>query len=188
MHFLLKLYYVVKYIPYYSIPNQTEDRFTTIDFNLLKKNGIKYIISDIDQTLLPQSSNQLSVDVCRKIEEVKTIFGKSHICFITNEPSTQRTASFLKQVSVDTIDTQGYQKPSPFTFNQAMLYFNDSAKANEVCFIGDRIWTDIIGANNVNMYTIKVAPYDINSDRDITKIMRIFENMLTNILTFFFRK
>jgi HAD superfamily phosphatase (TIGR01668 family) len=188
MNFLIKLYYVLKYIPFYSIPNQIENKFTTINFNLLNEQGIKYIVLDIDQTLLPQSGNQLSIDVCSKIEEIKTIFGSSHICFITNEPSAQRTASFLKQVSVDIINTQGYQKPSPFAFNQAILYFDNNVKADEICFIGDRIWTDIIGANNVNMYTIKVAPYDINSDRDITKIMRIFENMLTNILTFFFRK
>lgn len=170
----------MKYIPFYSIPNQVESKFIDIDFNLLKKRGIKYIITDVDQTIVPQSSNEISKEVCNKLEEIKKIFGNSSICFLTNEPSEKRHDILFNQVVIKTIDTHGIPKPLPEAFNYALQYFNmdmDDYK-KEVCFVGDRIWTDIIGANNINLYTIKVDPYDRNSDRYITSILRRVENKL----------
>ncbi len=184
MNFFIKIYYVIRYIPFYSISNQVESKFIDIDFELLKNRGINYIITDVDQTIVAQSSNEISKEVCDKMEEIKKIFGNSSICFLTNEPSKKRHDILFKQINIETVDTLGIQKPLPLAFNYALRYFKKDISNDEVCFIGDRIWTDIIGANNVNLYTIKVDPYDINSDRFITSILRRVENNSTKLLAY----
>lgn len=166
----------------FSVPNQREECFLDIDFHELKRKNIKYIISDIDQTLLAQSTTVLSSQMQEKIEEIKNIFGEKSLCFLTNEPSQARYNALYSQVNIPTIDTKGVQKPLPEAFEHAMNYFSYKSDVKDICFIGDRVWTDILGANQVGLYTIKVEPYAKKLDRYSTKILRILENITLKIM------
>lgn len=144
---------------------------------MLKNKGIKYIVADVDQTIVPQSSNIITEDIYLKLEEIKSIFGDNAICFLTNEPSEERHNILLKKTNIPVVDTRGERKPMPEAFIYALKLLNKDALPQEICFIGDRIWTDIIGANSVNFYTVKVEPFDPISDRYITKLLRHLENV-----------
>jgi len=176
-----QIFYVFKLMPFNSVANQTENNFLEINFQKLKNNNIKFIIFDVDQTIVPQSENILSREVLSKFNDIDTYFDKKNLCFISNEPSTLRSNMLMEQLNIHMVDTKSISKPNPLAFNYAKKYFGNNVSENEVCFIGDRIWTDIIGANYVGMYTIKVDAFDPNSDRKITLLLRLIESITTKI-------
>jgi HAD superfamily phosphatase (TIGR01668 family) len=162
-----------------NIANYEVKTFCNIDLNLLKQNGIKYIISDIDQTIVSQNSNNISKEVLKKIRQIEDIFGNKSLCFLTNEYSKTRAKIFCHKYNLIIIDSKEYKKPLPNAFMTAISYFGTNINKSEICFIGDRIFTDIIGANCLGMYTIKLQqPYNILSDNFITKLLRKIENII----------
>jgi hypothetical protein len=190
MIFFKKLDTVLRFSKTNSIPNEKEVYFTDIDFKNLKNNGIKYVCTDVDQTLVPQSHNKLDQNIVEKLNEIKNLFGKDAVCFLTNEPSKERNAALKAQTSIDVVNIQDSAKPCPEAFSHVKDYFKHNTgfkdiKPNEICFIGDRIWTDIVGANTYGMYSIQVNPYDKSSDRKSTAILRIFEDRIASHLTYF---
>lgn len=177
-----RVYFVIIHMLKNSIPNQYEKSFLEINFNTLqKKMGIKYIILDIDQTIVPQSSHTISVEIKHKIKKIKKLFGNNSICFLTNEPSANRKENIYKQLGLNVVDSFNFKKPLPQAFSYAVDYLDNEADTSQFCFIGDRVWTDILGANNYGLYTIQVDPYDKNSDRYSTKILRYLENYIIKI-------
>ncbi len=150
--------------------------FQEIPFSLLKKKGIKYIISDIDQTIVSQSNNLLSESMQKKLEEVQELFGQNSFCLLTNEPSDKRT-KYFNLFDIDVIDSKKDKKPCINAFLNASNYFGEKIKLDTICFIGDRLFTDIIGANNAGMITIRVNVLDTKSDTFITSILRRIEKI-----------
>ena len=150
--------------------------FQDIPFSLLKEKGIKYIISDIDQTIVSQSNNLLSESMQKKVEEVQSLFGKESFCLLTNEPSEERT-KYFNLFDMDVIDSKKDKKPCINAFLNASNYFGNNISVDTICFIGDRVFTDIIGANNAGMITIRVDVLDTKSDSFITSILRHIEKI-----------
>ena len=150
--------------------------FQDIPFSLLKERGIKYIISDIDQTIVSQSNNLLSDSMQKKLKEIQSLFGKNSFCLLTNEPSTQRT-DYFNLFDIDVINSQKDKKPCINAFLNASHYFGENITPDAICFIGDRVFTDIIGANNARMLTIQVDVVDIQSDSFITSLLRKIEKI-----------
>jgi len=150
--------------------------FQDIPFSLLKEEGIKFIISDIDQTIVSQSNNKLSQSMQNKLKEVQSIFGKDSFCLLTNEPSIERT-NYFNFFDIDVIDSRKDKKPCINAFLHASNYFGEKINPNTICFIGDRVFTDIMGANNAGMKTIRVDVLDPKSDNFITYILRYIEKL-----------
>ena len=150
--------------------------FQDIPFSLLKEKGIKYIISDIDQTIVSQSNNLLSESMQKKLKEIQFLFGKDSFCLLTNEPSNERT-KYFNLFYIDVIDSKKDKKPCINAFLKASNYFEENIDVDSICFIGDRVFTDIMGANNAGMTTIRVDVLDTKSDSFITSILRHIEKI-----------
>jgi len=78
------------------------------------------------------------------------------------------------------------QLPFPHLFNankpsrkgfRSMLSDLD-VSPEEAAMIGDQLFTDVLGANRMNMYTIRVDPIDPEKEYRFTKINRIGENVV----------
>jgi HAD superfamily phosphatase (TIGR01668 family) len=160
-------------------PKLRINSFVDIDFQDLKNNGIRYIISDIDQTITSQSENNICNEVIEKFDKIKEIFSEKNICFLTNEYSEERSREIYSQINIHTIRHKGRLKPYSDGYIAAIEYFkNNKIKMNEICFIGDRILTDVVGANNLGIFTIQVNPFNVKSDRMITKLIRFLEKLI----------
>lgn len=151
-------------------------KFQDIPFSLLKEKGIKYIISDIDQTIVSQSNNIVLPSMQKKLKEVQSLFGKNSFCLLTNEPSQERT-EYFKLFNIDVIESKKDKKPCINAFLNASNYFGENIDTDTICFIGDRVFTDIMGANNAGMTTIRVAVLDKKSDSFITSLLRYIEKI-----------
>ncbi len=119
--------------------------------------GIKFLLLDVDGTLIPRGEINVHIDIKTWIEEAKKYF---MIHLISNNPSKKRIKSIAEQL--DLSYTYKANKPSKKKIEEYILKSN--AITNEVAIIGDRIFTDILAGNRVGIYTILVKPVKSNGE------------------------
>src|SRR3989338_3919078 len=94
-----------------------------------------------------------------------------------------RKKEIKKDLGVEVIDMK-YKKPNPKAFRQALEYFNNP-DSDKVAMVGDRLFTDIIGAKGVGFYTILVKPIEPKKDPLYIKLARPVEEFIRML---YFRK
>lgn len=146
-------------------PHQTVESIYAIDFSTLKQKGIKAIIADLDNTLVPWRSKNINPTLFTWIETVRSHDLK--IAIVSNNTSS-RVGSLSAQLGVTALAKA--VKPRRGAFRSVAAQFN--LEPHEVAVVGDQIFTDILGGNRTGMYTILVAP--ISSSEFIgTKLIRL---------------
>lgn len=132
-------------------PDLIVDKVQDIDLNTLLKKGIKGVILDIDNTLVPPHVKEADDNAVRWIEKVKGA-GLS-VCIVSNA-TKKRVVKFNKKLELYAIHRAF--KPAMSAFRKAMGIMG--VKPDETAVIGDQIFTDIYGGNRVKAYTIMVKP------------------------------
>ena len=120
----------------------------TIDYGALISLGYKGIIFDIDNTLVPHGKDS-TPEVDALFEEIKATGLKT--VFLSNN-SRERVERFNKNISSPFVSSAG--KPIPKNFRKAAKLTGLDRK--EIIYIGDQIFTDILGANLAGLDTILV--------------------------------
>ena len=137
--------------------------------------GIKFLLLDVDGTLLPREEINVHIKVKEWINNAKSYF---QIHLISNNPSKKRIKYIAEQL--DLTYTYRANKPSRKKIEDYIL--NSNAKPDEVAIIGDRIFTDIIAGNRLGLYTILVKPIKANgTSNDNYKVEKI-ERRITQII------
>ena len=141
---------------------------------LLKKHGIRLLIVDIDNTLIPSRSNVISEEARAFISDLRKE-GIEPIVVSNN------VSSRIQKVS-DELQVQCFPfsfKPLPFGFRKAMDTVH--AKASQTAVLGDQLLTDIWGGNRLGIMTILSDPI-ASKDNFFGAINRRIENILFRIL------
>lgn len=136
----------------YCRPKEYLDSIYQIDFGALRKKGIKGIILDLDETLLPREMLDISPVLFAFIEGVKDK-GLS-IFLMSNSTRAARVEHVGKTFNIPFM-TQAL-KPLPFAYEKVMKKLN--LLPHEIAVIGDQLFMDILGGNLAKMYTILVKP------------------------------
>ncbi len=136
-----------------------------INYNKLKENKVKLICFDLDNTLdAPDKiSNKKNKDIENLLNNLKKDFD---ILIVSNNTIQNRVSSFANLYDLEYIEAM----KKPFKKN----YQNDkilSYKKEEVIFVGDKLVTDIIGANKLGYGSILVDPLFPNHKTWYTSIM-----------------
>lgn len=133
-------------------PDKYLESVDHVDFEMYYKQGIRGIISDIDNTLVPHGA---PAD-----EHIINVFQKIHslgmdTCLISNnkEPRVQPFAEAVHSKYI-----YDAHKPSVVNYRKAMELMNTDE--NSTLFIGDQIFTDIWGANRTGIQTIMLKKID----------------------------
>jgi HAD superfamily phosphatase (TIGR01668 family) len=131
-------------------PKQIVDNINEVDFKKLRQMGIKALILDIDDTLLPRQSNDITPELfswvmARKAEGFK-------LCLTSNSRHPARVEYIGQTLGLPAM-AFGF-KPLPFAFWQSLKILNTTAQ--ETTMIGDQLFMDILGANLVGIHTIFV--------------------------------
>ena len=141
-----------------------------LDTEALKKNFIKGIIIDIDNTLVPWSekfADQRVIDFADKL--IKAGF---KLCILSNG-TKNRVAVFNKDLKLPAVHNAA--KPSSAAFKKALKLMN--TKPENTAVIGDQIFTDILGGNRLGLFTVLVVP--ISSNEFVwTKLVRQIEKLI----------
>lgn len=151
------------------IPDMYKKNIFDVDYNKLKKEKIKCIIFDLDNTLLIFDEQKVSNDVIELIKKLKEDFD---IVVMSNN-FKRRISSICDIFSIDFVSFS--LKPLSKGFNEVKRRYK--YKNSEMCIIGDQIISDILGGKKAKIMTILVDPLS-SKDLKITKINRILERYI----------
>ena len=132
-------------------PNSYLKNVQQITIEFLKKNNIKALILDVDNTLIDYYKN-LSEDVIKWAEELKLNDIKLYILSNTNQK--EKVQSVAEKLNIPYINFA--RKPSKYGFLKIQKELNINSE--NIGVVGDQIFTDIIGGNRSKMFTILVDP------------------------------
>ena len=149
------------------IPKMYKKSILDINYNLLKKNNIKCLLFDLDNTLLDVHNLVPKKEFCYLIKKIKKEF---KIVITSNNGSKKRLTNVAKELDVDFV--RFALKPFSRGFRKVKKRYNLSK--SEMCIIGDQIMTDILGGNKYGIYTVLVDPLS-DKELKITNINRFFE-------------
>ena len=151
-------------------PNEYVSSVRDISFDLLRKNNIKGLILDVDNTLIDFSRNmpEGTKEWLEKIKEQGI-----RCCIVSNSNKVDKVREVAKKLNIPFIYFA--KKPLKGSFNKAKKMLG--LQSFEIAVVGDQIMTDVIGANRSKMFSILVKPIE-EKDYLITKIKRPLENII----------
>ena len=153
------------------VPNAYYKSIFDIDYKRLKSIGIKNIIFDVDNTLIPYEEYTLDKKYNNKINELKKDF---NIIIMSNSRS-DRVLKIVKDLDVEAYYSS--MKPLKKNYKKILNKYNK----DECVFIGDQFMTDILGAKRMKCKVILVDRIN-NKEPIYTKFWRFFEFFVVNIL------
>ena len=135
-----------------------------IDFDKLYKQGYRGIIFDIDNTLVPHGApaDERAISLFTHLKEI------GFSCMLLSNNKEPIVKMFNDVVGVDYIYKAG--KPKPSGYKKAMHRLGTTT--DNTLFIGDQIFTDIVGANIAGIRTILVKP--IHPKEEIQIVLKRF--------------
>lgn len=145
-----------------------------IDYIKLKEAGIKLLCFDLDNTLDEPDR------ITTKIEKEQMLFLNNlkenfEILIVSNNKIKGRVESFANIMDLKYIKEMNKPFQKKYKNNQAITNY----QKKEIAFIGDKISTDILGANIYGSYSILVDPLNPKSKKWYALIMKFIDNIVT---------
>ena len=154
-------------------PNLYYKKVEEITIETLLKNKIKLLILDVDNTLIDYYKN-LSEEVKQWTKEMKGQGIKLYILSNTNNKEKVETVAKELQIPYK------YFAMKPLKKGFKNIQKETNIKPENIAVVGDQIFTDVLGGNRSNMFTILVDPIDNKKDYWYTAWKRPIENKIKN--------
>lgn len=155
-------------------PKLYVDSIYHIDFEKLKRRGISGIIIDLDNTITEWDNPRLSDQTFDWFIKMKHAGLKA--CIASNN-NHDRVVKAVEKLDIPYVAKA--KKPRRGAFKKAMEMMK--TKPEQTAVVGDQIFTDILGGNRLNLFTILVVP--INTKEFIgTRLVRIMERRVLKSL------
>jgi len=149
------------------VPDYIACSLKDIDFEELKNRGIKYLAFDADSTLVKFRGRKLNMPNLKLLRSKRKLFERW--CIASNRP-TNDLQSLGKSIDAEVVRAILFiRKPQKRYFNKVADYFN--APHNQIAMIGDKLISDIWGANRVGFVTVWVSR--LGSDNPWDKLIGI---------------
>lgn len=133
-------------------PGEYVNSVYDVDFEMYYARGIRGVIFDIDNTLVPHGApaTEESIEFFKKLKNIGL-----DTCLISNNQEP-RVEPFAKTVNSKYIFNA--HKPSSKNYIKAMELMNTDK--DSTLFIGDQIFTDVFGANRTGILSVMVKKID----------------------------
>lgn len=142
----------------------------TINYNKLKDKGIKCLVFDLDNTLVPVKAKMTTREVETFIRRLRQ--NKFTVILMSNSPK-KRVSLFKKSLDIPIFSFS--MKPLKRKYKKMLKEYGFDL--SEVACIGDQIMTDIWGANRMGFTSILVDKMT-KEDFKWTKLNRIVESLI----------
>ncbi len=152
------------------IPDVYQKSIYTIDYRKLLERGIKCLLFDLDNTLVPISIKKVNPKIKSHFKELKK---EGFVLYLFSNASSSRVKLFAEELGIKYCALA--RKPLKKRFEK-LLYENDYNES-QVAIIGDQILTDILGGNRVGITTILINPIS-PKDYFFTRITRVIERKI----------
>ena len=145
-------------------PDEYLESTYVIDFDKLYKDGYRGVIFDIDNTLVPHGApaDERAISLFNHLKEL------GFHCMLLSNNKEPRVKMFNDAVQVNYMYKA--DKPKPAGYRKAMRKLGTD-KSNTL-FVGDQIFTDVMGANLAGIRTILVQP--IHPKEEIQIVLKRF--------------
>jgi len=151
------------------LPNMYVSKCKYIPLMELKDKGIDTLLVDVDNTLIPLETNEPSDDVYCFMDKCKVVGievilvsnnVKSRVSYLANKCGWKYYSFALK--------------PFPFIFMHIMK--KHELRHDKIAIVGDQLFTDVLGGNSLNIFTILCKPIKLEDKTNSTWILRKLEN------------
>ncbi len=156
-------------------PKEYRDSAYDIPYEKFYREGIRGVIFDIDNTLVPHGA---PAD-----QRAKELFLRLHgmgmkTCLLSNNKEP-RVASFASQVKSPYIFKGG--KPGTKGYQRAMGLMGTDCRTS--LFVGDQLFTDVYGANRAGIYAVLTKPIHPKEEIQI-----VLKRRLEAVVLLFYRR
>ena len=156
------------------VPDIYQKSIYDINYKKLKKNGIKCLAFDLDNTLVSANVRVPHKKLKDLIEDLKEMGFK--VIIISNTYKS-RVEVFKDGLCVDS----SFMSMKPFKRKYLKVLKIYKYKPSQIACIGDQLLTDILGANKMGFTSILINPIG-TMDFVFTKINRLVESFIYNTL------
>lgn len=149
------------------IPDLYQKSIYEINYDKLHKRGIKCLLFDLDNTLVPIKCKEVDSTLTELIEKLNK---KGFKIIIFSSDDEDRVEMFKEQLKMDAYS---------YTRNSYQKYMNEilsKYKEDQIAVIGDEMLKDIAYGNKVGITTILVNP--IGKDRIFKRLKRLKEKRI----------
>jgi len=158
--------------PRYFKPSLRVKDVSEIDLKSLERLGITSLIFDVDNTITFHHGKTMHPKIR---DAFKKIVEKHRCCILSNAPAER--AKKLEEYFGLHVVSSSVRKPKADPYLKALTYLK--TRPEETAVVGDRIMTDIVGANKMGLFSIKVDPIEPESEPLPLRFTRFFENLLS---------
>ena len=163
------------------IPKIIEKSIYDIDFDLLYQNGKKFILSDLDNTLIPYDMEKADEELQAFIKKLED---KGYTLIIVSNNNKKRVERFSKDLNLKCFHSA--LKPLNHGLGKALKHIKKTYLPDEkiedikkyVVTIGDQLMTDVLGSNLFELDSILVKPLKKKSEKWYTKLNRMHEKFV----------
>ena len=141
-----------------SVPDVYVPTIYDVDYEDIYNSGVKYVIFDVDDTLLPSDDIDVTPELIELFDMVKNDY-----CFKTclvSDGSDRRVKPVADILETDYI-AKAY-KPTTYAYPFVRQVFDESNTADNTVFIGDSVFLDMIFASRYGMYKVLVDSIGLN--------------------------
>lgn len=156
-------------------PNLYFKRVEDITIEIIIKYKIKLLVLDVDNTLIDYYKN-LSDSVKTWANSMKSQGVKLYI--LTNTNKEEKAKKVSDELGIP------YKHFAMKPLKKGFKYVQEKTKIppENIAVVGDQIFTDVLGGNRCNMFTILVDPIDSTKDYWYTAWKRPIENKIKSKL------
>jgi HAD superfamily phosphatase (TIGR01668 family) len=149
--------------------------------DILHQRGLKGLVLDVDETLVPLRAAEASTELLPWVEEVRQV---ATLWLVSNNISEARIRRIAKTLDLPYI--AGAAKPSRRKVRKAIEAMQFPVE--QVGMVGDRLFTDVLVGNRLGMFTILVEPMVHLNQRARRSRLHSFEVWLSQRLGASFRQ
>ncbi len=156
-------------------PDEREENSHEIDFHLWYEKGYRGVIFDVDNTLVPHGADadEKSIRLFRELRQL------GYQTMLLSNNKLERVQRFAVPVESEFI----YKAGKPFQKNYRKAMEKMGTDPSNTLFVGDQLFTDILGAKRIGIYTILVNPIDPREELQI-----ILKRYPERLILYFYEK
>ena len=156
-------------------PDEYVDSSYVIDYEGLYSQGYRGIIFDVDNTLVPHGApaDERAIALFERLKKI------GFDCLLLSNNKEPRVKMFNDSVHVHYIFEAN--KPLAKNYRKAMELMGTDT--SNTLFVGDQLFTDVLGAKNAGIRNFLVKPIDPKEEIQI-----VLKRYLEKVVLYFYRK
>ena len=154
------------------IPTIYKETVFDIDYIKLYDDGIRLILTDLDNTLVSYKDGEVNERLMKWLEARKS--EGFEIMIVSNNSSEKRVKDFADKLNIEYVAKA--MKPLKGGFKKILKKASKKYSPNEIVAIGDQLMTDVFAANRMNYTSVLVRAIDRKTEKWTTRINRLLES------------